>query len=44
MVYVEHLFSEELGINKGGSAKDIFGIFTQIQLGKPSLIQNLEML
>ena len=44
MVYVEHLFSEELGINKGGSTKDILVIFTQIQLGKPSLIQNLEML
>lgn len=44
MVYFEHLFSEVLGINKSGSAKDIFVIFTQIQLGKLSLIQNLEML
>lgn len=44
MVYAEHLFSEVLGINRSDSAKDIFGIFTQIQLGKLSLIQNFEML
>lgn len=39
----EYFFSEVLGTNRSISAKDIFGIFTQIQRGEPLLIQNLEM-
>lgn len=37
-------FLKSLALTKVVQLKIFFVIFTQIQLGKPSLIQNLEML